>query len=74
MRIVADDFVIDDAGHVLTKGDSPQSVDNYITAKQKDKPHWQAPSAGGSGAESMKSVSDGGTVPDDQAAIAGLFG
>jgi len=73
MRIVADDFVIDEAGHVLTKGDTPQSVDNYITAKQKEKPHWQAPSAGGSGAELMKSVSEGGTVSDEQVAIANLF-
>jgi len=72
-RIVVDDFIIDETGHIFTKGESPQSVDNYIAAKQKEKPHWTPPSQGGAGAEQGKSMSDGGTIPDEHMAIMGLL-
>jgi len=72
-RIVVDDFIIDEAGNIFSKGDSPQSVDNYIAAKQKEKPHWMPTSHGGAGSESMRSESEGGTMPDEQAVLAALF-
>jgi len=73
MRIVADDFAIDEDGGIFTTGDTPQSVDNYIAAKQKDKPHWNPVSMGGAGADTMKSVSEGGAIADDHAAIMKAF-
>ena len=73
-RVVVEDFTIDESGNIFSKGDNPQSVDNYIAARQRDKPHWMPPSQGGSGGETMKSISDGGTVADSEAAVAKLFG
>jgi len=71
-RIVVDDFTIDEAGNILSKAETPQSVDNYILAKQKEKPHWSAPTVN-AGGEPMKSISEGGMIADDQAAIAALL-
>ncbi len=68
-RVVVDDFIIDEAGNIFSKGDSPQSVDNYIAAKQKEKPHWMPASHGGAGGETMRSESEGGTMPDEQAGL-----
>jgi hypothetical protein len=73
-RVVVEDFTVDEAGNIFSKGDSPQSVDNYIAAKQKDKPHWMPVSQGGSGGEQMRPISEGGTVSDDLVAVAALFG
>ena len=72
-RIVRDDFTIDETGNIFSKGDSPQSVDNYIAAKQKEKIHWNPVSAGGTGGDQMKSISEGGMIADDQAAIMTLM-
>jgi len=38
--IVVNAFSIDDMGNIFTKGDTPQTVDSYIAAKQKDRTHW----------------------------------
>jgi len=64
-KVVVDEFAIDDVGNIFTKGDVPQTVDNFIVAMQKDRPHWMPVSQGDSG--------DNGKVSDEQAAIAGLF-
>jgi chromosome segregation ATPase len=72
-RLVVEDFIIDEQGNIFSKGDSPQSVDNYIASKQKEKHHWMPTSQGGSGNDPMKSVSDIGTYTDAHAAIAALF-
>jgi len=72
--IVVSAFNIYDMGNIFTKGDSPQSVDNYIAAKQKDRPHWMPISQGGSGNDPMRPMSEGGTISDDLAAVAALFG
>jgi hypothetical protein len=48
-RLVVPDFDIDESGNILSKGDVPQSVENYIVARQKTSPHWQ-PESSGSGA------------------------
>jgi hypothetical protein len=71
-RVLVDDFTIDEAGNILTKGETPQSVENYITAKQKEKPHWTAPTVG-AGSETMKPIRDGGMMADEQADIAALL-
>ena len=71
-RIVVDDFIIDENGNIFTKGSSPKSVDNYIVAKQKEKIHWTKPTTV-VGNEPMRAISDGGTIPDSQMALAGLF-
>jgi len=73
-KVVVDDFLIDDVGNIFTKGDEPQSVDNYIAGKQKDRTHWMPVSLGGSGNDPIRPVSGGGMVTDEQAAIAALFG
>ena len=73
-KVVVDEFIVDDVGNIFTKGDDPQSVDNYIAAKQKDRAHWMPTSQGGTGNDPMRPVSGGGTVSDDIAAIAALFG
>jgi len=73
-RIVADDFTIDEAGNIFSKEDSPQSMENYIAARQKDKPHWMPVSQSGSGGEQMRPMSEGGMISDDLAAVAALFG
>ena len=60
-KAVVDEFTIDDIGNIVTKADCTQTVDDYIVAMQKDRPHWQP-------------VPNGGTnVSDDLAAVAGLF-
>lgn len=73
-KVVVDEFSIDDMGNIFTKGDDPQSVDNYIVAMQKDRAHWMPTSQGGTGNDPMRPVSGSGTVSDDIAAIAALFG
>ena len=73
-KVVVDEFVVDDVGNIFTKGDDQQSVDNYIVAKQKDRPHWMPTSQGGTGNDPMRPASGSGTVSDDIAAIAALFG
>ena len=60
-RVVVDEFTIDDMGNIFTKGDYPKTVDNFIVAMQKDRPHW------------MPLPSDS-NVSDELAAIAVLFG
>jgi ribosome-binding ATPase YchF (GTP1/OBG family) len=72
-EIAVNAFIIDDMGNIFTKGDSPQSVDSYILAKQKDRPHWMPVSQGGSGSDPIRPMSGGGTVSDELAAIASLF-
>lgn len=72
-RIVADDFTIDETGNIFSKGDTPQSVDNYVAAKQREKIHWN-PTTTVAGEEPMKGTSGESTViADEQAAIAALF-
>jgi hypothetical protein len=72
--IVVNAFNIDDMGNIFTKGDEPQSMDNYIAVKQKDRPHWMPVSQGGSGNDPIRPASSGGMVSDELAAIAALFG
>ena len=72
-KVVVDDFLIDDMGNIFTKGDDPQTVDNYIAAKQKDRTHWMPVSQGGTGNDPIRPAS-GGMVSDELAAIASLFG
>ena len=73
-KVVVEEFTIDDVGNIFTKGDTPQTVDNFIVAIQKDRPHWMPISQGGSGSDPIRPVSGGGMVTDEQAAIAALFG
>ena len=73
-EIVVNAFFVDDLGNIYTKGDDPQTVDNYIAAKQKDRTHWMPASQGGTGSDPIRPVSGGGMVTDEQAAIAALFG
>ena len=73
-KVVVDEFTIDDAGNIFTIGDSPQTVDNFIVAMQKDRPHWMPISQGGTGSDPIRPTSGGGMVTDEQAAIAALFG
>ena len=47
-------------GNIFTKGDYPKTVDNFIIAMQKDRPHWQP-------------LPRDSHVPDELAAIASLF-
>jgi len=68
-RVVVEDFTIDETGNIFSKGDSPQSVDNYIAAQQKEKPHWTAATVG-AGAEPIRSISEGGMIADEQAILA----
>jgi len=72
--IVVNAFAVDDMGNIFTKGDDPQTVDNYITAKQKDRTHWMPVSQGGTGNDPVRPASGGGMVSDELAAIAALFG
>jgi len=65
-------ITIDEAGNILTKSETPQSVDNYIIAKQKEKPHWTAPTVP-AGGESMRPIREGGSMADEQADIAALL-
>ena len=53
-KVVVDEFSIDEAGNIYTKGDDPQSVDNYIVAMQKDRPHWMPLSQGGTGNDTIR--------------------
>ena len=71
-RIVVDDFSIDETGNILTTGENQQTVENYITTKQKEKPHWSAVTVT-VGNEPMKAISEGGMIADEQVAIASLF-
>ena len=74
MRIVADNFTIDESGGIFTVGDTPQSVDNYIASQQKDKTHWNPASMGGSGANPIQSGGNsGGAITDDHGALVGLL-
>jgi len=72
-RVVTEDFAIDETGNIFTKGDSPQSVDNYIAEQQKDKPHWMPTSQGGAIGESLKPNGGSGAVSDDEAVLAAYF-
>jgi len=67
-RFVVDAFSIDDAGHIFSKEDMPQSVENYIAAKQKEKPHWSAVTVT-AGDEVTRAIGGGGFMADEQAAI-----
>ena len=73
-KVVVDEFDIDESGNIFSKGESPQSVDNYIAAMQKDRPHWMPISQGGTGNDPIRPASGGGMVSDEIAAIAALFG
>jgi vacuolar-type H+-ATPase subunit I/STV1 len=55
-RNIADDFTIDEAGGIFTKGDTPQSMANHLATKQKEKPHWN-PTSEGAGIDTMKATS-----------------
>ena len=70
-RCIADDFIIDDAGNIFTKGDTPQSMDNYVAAQQKEKLHWN-PSSQGAGIETTKSGNEFGATNVENA-VASLF-
>ena len=72
--IVVSAFTVDDVGNIFTKGDTPQNVDNYIAAKQKDRTHWMPLSQGGSGNDPLRPSNSDIMVSDEQAAIAALFG
>ena len=72
-KVVVDEFSIDEAGNIYTKGDDPQSVDNYIVAMQKDRPHWMPLSQGGTGNDTIRPASSGGMISDDEAALISLF-
>jgi len=72
--IVAHDFTIDETGRICTKGDYPQSMDDYIAAKQRDRSHWMPISQGGVSVASMQPISKYPDVSDDLAAVAALFG
>jgi alanyl-tRNA synthetase len=72
--IVVNAFSVDDMGNIFTKGDDPQTVDNYIAAKQKDRTHWMPLSQGGTGSDPIRPVSGNGAVSDELASIAALFG
>jgi chromosome segregation ATPase len=71
--IVVNAFTVDDMGNIYTKGDTPQTVDNYIVAKQKDRTHWMPLSQGGTGNDPIQPISGGGMLSDEEAAIASLF-
>jgi len=73
-KVVVDEFTIDDLGNIFTKGDDPQTVDNYIVAMQKDRTHWMPVSQGGTGNDPIRPASEGGMISDELAAIAALFG
>ena len=73
-KVVVDEFTIDDAGNIFTKGDDQQTVDNFIVAMQKDRTHWMPISQGGTGNDPIRPSSGGGMVSDELAAIAALFG
>jgi len=59
-KAIVDEFTIDDLGNIFTKGDYPQTVDNFIIAMQRDRPHWQP-------------LPSDSNVSDELAAIASLF-
>jgi hypothetical protein len=63
--IVAADLTIDDMGNVFVKGDSLQSVHDYIAVKQRDRPHWKP--------LLNDELSNDGKVSDDLDAIASLY-
>jgi uncharacterized protein (DUF3084 family) len=67
-RIVVDDFAIDETGNILTTDESQLTVENYITARQKEKPHWSA-STVPAGNEAMRGNGEGGTMTDEHADI-----
>jgi len=73
-KVVVDEFVIDEMGNIFTKGDTPQTVDNYLVAMQKERPHWMPLSQGGTGNDPIRPASGGGMVSDELAAVAALFG
>jgi seryl-tRNA synthetase len=72
--IVVNACTVDDMGNIFTKGDDPQTIDNYIVAKQKDRTHWMPTSQGGTGNDPIRPSSNGEMVSDEIAAIAALFG
>jgi alanyl-tRNA synthetase len=72
-EIVVNAFVVDDMGNIFTKGESQQTVDSYIVAKQKDRIHWMPTSQGGTGNDPIRPISGGGMMSDEEAAIASLF-
>ena len=59
-KVVVNEFIIDEAGNIFTKGEYPQTVDDYIASSQKDRPHWQP-------------LPSDSNVLDELAAIASLF-
>jgi hypothetical protein len=72
-RVIVDDFTIDEGGNILTKGETPQSVENYITAKQKEKPHWAAPTVGDRNEQTRSSGKGGATaITDEEAQLMNL--
>ena len=71
-RIVADDFTIDESGGIFSKGDSPQSVENYIAARQKEKPHWN-PTSRGADIDPMSTAGGSGAFMGDATAVGALF-
>ena len=71
-RSVVDAFAIDETGNILTTGENQQTVENHIIAKQKEKPHWSATTVP-AGGETLKGISEGGTMADGHAAIMSLL-
>jgi len=71
-RIVADDFTIDESDGIFSKGDSPQSVENYIAARQKEKPHWN-PTSRGADIDPMSTAGGSGAFIGDATAVGALF-
>jgi len=71
-RIVVDDFIIDETGNIFTKGENQQTVDNYVIAKQKEKPHWSAVTVA-VGGEPIRAISEGGSMLDDHAALVAVL-
>jgi uncharacterized phage infection (PIP) family protein YhgE len=69
-KVVVDEFIVDDMGNIFTKGDSPLGVNEYIAAKQRDRPHWKQD---GSGDKQVQPICEYGAVSDEIAAIASLF-
>ena len=73
-KVVVDEFFIDEMGNIFTKGDTPQTVDSYLVAMQKERPHWMPLSQGGTGNDPVRPNNSNGMVSDELAAIAALFG
>jgi len=60
MRVVVGQFVLTKDGDVVSAGKDAIPAKDALAAMQKQKPHWQPPSQGGSGAEDKKTVSHSG--------------